>query len=472
MPLDTVLTRTDPFLTDLQGNLITHHGRPHALHAFFRLSGDHNANRQFVAKLADLVTSAKVQLDQVEAKRATGVSAGRVIFLFLSDSGYDRLGVPVKDRPQDPAFREGMRHRAASLNDPDPAAWDETFKHGVDLMLLIAGDEPCHPDGEGYMDVFARVVSDMPHGIRVAGLEQGYALRNRDRHGIEHFGYVDGRSQPLFWDEDVNAEPKANWDPRFPPRQFLDVAADGRVNGSYFVFRKLEQNVFGFKKREQELANALNYTGEDRERAGAMAVGRFEDGTPVVLHPDALGTGEVENDFAYAVDPDAKRCPFQSHIRKANPRGDINRQFGAPDSEERRHIMARRGIPFGVREFHPNDDIPIDELPKGGVGLLFMAYMHDIPDGFEFTQKSWVNNPDFVRPATGLDPVIGQANGGVGGGPDPKWRANPDDPDTHDFGFSGFVRMRGGEYLYAPVISFLKGLGGAHHGGYGASKAA
>jgi len=49
------------------------------------------------------------------------------------------------------------------------------------------------------------------------------------------------------------------------------------------VFRKLEQNVWGFKKREEELAHDLGLKEEEEERAGALIVGRFEDGTPVTL---------------------------------------------------------------------------------------------------------------------------------------------------------------------------------------------
>ena len=76
------------------------------------------------------------------------------------------------------------------------------------------------------------------------------------------------------------------WDPSEPLKRVL--VADPATNaadsfGSYFVFRKLEQNVRGFKVREQELADALGLVGDERERAGAMAVGRFEDGTPLAL---------------------------------------------------------------------------------------------------------------------------------------------------------------------------------------------
>ena len=76
---------------------------------------------------------------------------------------------------------------------------------------------------------------------------------------------------------------------------------------------------------------------------------------------------------------------------------------------------------------------------------------------FEFTQRAWVNNSNFRIVGTGVDPLIGQPNGPSG----QKWpvkygKTLSDGRDDDDF--SGFVTMRGGEYFFAPSISFLKSL--------------
>src|SRR5262249_20727275 len=91
--------------------------------------------------------------------------------------------------------------------------------------------------------------------------------------------------------------------------------------GSFFVFRKLEQNVRGFRSALADLTRVLG-PGSDVERAGAMAVGRFRDGTPIV--PTTAPTPGAElNNFTYAADDSSgKVCPFHAHIRKTNPRGD------------------------------------------------------------------------------------------------------------------------------------------------------
>ncbi|RKH09299.1 peroxidase, partial [Corallococcus sp. CA041A] len=137
-------------------------------------------------------------------------------------------------------------------------------------------------------------------GSTIHHVQQGRAIRNRAGHGLEHFGYVDGRSQPLMLEEDIENEAEldgiAHWDPAFPLSPVLvadPFAMDSRREnqgktdplafGSFFVFRKLEQRVRDFKSKEQHLADTLHLKGDDRERAGALIVGRFEDGTPVTL---------------------------------------------------------------------------------------------------------------------------------------------------------------------------------------------
>jgi Dyp-type peroxidase family len=309
-------------------------------------------------------------------------------------------------------------------------------------------------------------------GATIVKEQAGRAIFNKVNDGIEHFGYVDGRSQPLMLVEDLERESRDAGISQWDPQSTLGVAlvpepgaTDGVSFGSYFIFRKLDQNVRGFKRKEQELATALGLTGEARELAGALVVGRFEDGTPVTMSDEARGVNPP-NDFNYNADPGA-RCPFHGHIRKANPRGSGGFE---PPPNEKKHLMARRGIPYEdvPRLVHPSDVPDSDSvadfdakaaplLPTGDVGLLFMAYNHDLAVQFEFTQKSWANNTGFPKaPAPpGLDPIIGQ--GPVSPQPWPKvW--DDTTAGTTAFSFQGLVRMRGGEYFFAPSLNFLRAL--------------
>jgi hypothetical protein len=74
-----------------------------------------------------------------------------------------------------------------------------------------------------------------------------------------------------------------------------------------------------------------------------------------------------------------------------------------------------------------------------------------------FTQASWANNIAFQAAGTGVDPIIGQ---GAVAGTGPQWSESWDDPASvkKSFDFHGFVTMRGGEYFFAPSLTFFKSL--------------
>jgi Dyp-type peroxidase family len=396
-----------------------------------------------------------------------------VVCLFLSAGGYRALG-PLAQVPPGAAFADGMAQRQAILSDPARAEWSATgWAEGPapDAMVLLADAEKDRLDAT----MMAVVEWLNGTGVRILVIERGNQQHKEFQPGqavgVEHFGYMDGRSQPLFLAEDLAEESQVQWNATFEPRRFIVADPNGRDThsaGSYFVFRKLEQDVRGFKAAERGLADAL-FGPETpanrnlRERAGAMVVGRFEDGTPIVRSGEALAVVPPPNDFNFDADTDGLLCPFHAHIRKTNPRGDVKRQFGLPDDEgDRRPIMARRGMTYGEDRPLTTDRSdfaePPGQEPTGDVGLLFMAYMADLEAQFEFTQQSWANNAGFVRSETGVDPVIGQGGGATErtqmyrDGHTPGAAAKP-------FSFAGFVRMLGGEYFFAPSLSFLRSVG-------------
>ncbi len=398
---------------------------------------------------------------------------------MLARGAYDKLGIPVEDIPDDVAFRAGMRQRGQlpkltfknipvefdGINDPPTADWETggVWDREEPDALVIVGDDDA---ASVLASVAALEALAGPAGVEILGVDIGKAQRRmqpgggRKGEGLEHFGYVDGRSQPLFLKEDIDGEEKANWSPVFKPSQFIvkDPAQPNEFScGSYFVYRKLEQNVLKFKLQEEELAAALGLTGDNEERAGALVVGRFENGTPVIVSGSEIAAAPP-NDFNYSgVDednPDKTHCPFKSHIRKTNPRGQ--------DEGERSRIMARRGITYGERAYRPEGaDFRETDRPTGGVGLLFMAYMSDISEQFEFTQAAWAGNVNFENDETGIDGVIGQRDNRPGTR-DVKWKDAYAGLEA-DFDFKTSVRLMGGEYFFAPSISFLQNLAAAAH---------
>lgn len=464
-------------LSVLQGNILKSHGRKATAHIFLRFdSAQSTTARAFLRTLGTKLTPASVQLAnaaKIRAARRAGNAAPATPPFFactLSAGGYAALGLGTGATPTDPAFRGGLKSRGEELNDPTVGKWEAGYRGDIHAMVLIGGDpNKNNPDKSKQVDdALAGLLATLPSGaVQVMKIERGRAYHNENGDGIEHFGYVDGRSQPLLREDDINAEAAhsdgiVRWNPAFPIKQVLvrdPAVADAHAFGSYFVFRKLEQNVKGFKKAEETLGKKLQRLAKQRgqefdpELAGAMIVGRFEDGTPVLLQQAEGMHNPVPNDFDYSGDPDGLKCPFHAHIRKTNPRGDTARIFGVPLEEERAHIMARRGITYGARKQDKHQEFT--DKPSKGVGLLFMAYQSNIENQFEFTQRSWANSEGFVKPNTGIDPVIGQ--GGTG---KQTHRAGWGDADafTHQTRFADFVTMKGGEYFFAPSISFFKSL--------------
>ena len=387
---------------------------------------------------------------------------------------------------------------------------ERAYVHGtIDAMLLLADN--CETTvGRKKDELIAHLEHDQL-AVAVA-VEMGHVLRNDQRESIEHFGYVDGRSQLRFLKTDFAGlavdssidpattteavsndarqhEPVDRWNPFAPLSRALlkdRAVADPYAFGSYFVFRKLEQNVRGFFDAEEKLACELRLVGADRARAGAMIVGRFRDGTPLALSGVDGLTPASANNFRYngldsRLVPDPRgphdrlglKCPFQSHIRKANPRQSVEAlddtltEIETREKDDRSRAIVRRGIPYGARE------------STDGVGLLFGCFQSSIVNQFAFIQKKWANTAIFKiqgktrEDRTGLDPITGQRHP-----PDPKpqhWRAEYGDRNglvsepqrladislkaTHDTSLEigGFVTFKGGEFFFAPSLPFLRG---------------
>ena len=462
---------------DVQGNILKGHGRDHAAFLFVEFGADQARARTWIGEglRGDgpfAITFTRKQLRDTQRFQRFHIPGDLFAMLLFTAAGLQALGQPLPPEPEQvaqpplpPAFARGMRHATtqALLTDPVPADWDaDWFAPGtatptpLHALLMLADDDFEH------LQHTVRAVSDQLAGgvgeLRI--LEWGHALRNADGNGIEHFGYADGVSQPVYLAEDMPnhapagakdnplAEEIDRWNPGADPEKQVLVPDPAGSFGSFFVFRKLQQQVRDFKEAEEKLARRIGLAADDAERAGAMLVGRFEDGTPVVERGTDGLIDPIINNFNYGGDKHGLRCPLHAHTRKVNPR----HETGDPHEPLRR--LTRRGIPFGSRE---------DALQEDGdpVGLLFMCFQRNIAQQFEFIQKFWANNADFLKdtPTTGLDPIIGQGDRG-------KLRFN------YTYGAAGcrlaafeqFVSLRGGEYFYAPSRSGLTQLAGGAAG--------
>jgi len=416
-------------LADVQGNILKSHGRDHSVLLLVRWHPDRlDGARRWIATFAERwVTSAARQFVEALQYRTTGQAGPVFGSIALSRHGYEALGFSGVQLPADVPFRMGMDYDevASLLADPPVSAWDPGYRQPCHALIGLADD-----DRDRLWQTADAVIAELSSCAEIVQRENGFVLRNEHHQAIEHFGYVDGLSQPLFASHDIarqraQGDRFARWDSRASLDLVLCRDPNGRHAdsfGSYLVLRKLEQNVRRFREDVQALAQRQ---GLDPVLAGARIVGRFEDGTPLseADHP----AGEAINDFNFAADADGRRCPFQAHVRKTNPRGDTVRAAGVSDDEERGHRLVRRAVSYGSNR--PDDE------PETGSGLLFLCYQASIANQFQFMQSRWANPPHFVRVGTGTDPLVGQA-----GGP-PPW-----------------VVLKGGAYLFAPSLSFLRSL--------------
>jgi deferrochelatase/peroxidase EfeB len=222
-------------------------------------------------------------------------------------------------------------------------------------------------------------------------------------------------------------------------------------NGTFLVIRQLEQDVPGFKKYCKDEARRL----EDRlpwpyeitdEFIAAKLIGRWRDGSslarypyesrieaekrislpvhetvrartaraatieaPVRATPTRRADGAPaqptrrsgDNDFLFGTeDPEALRCPFGAHIRRANPRDSFDPGSNDQIAINNRHRIMRVGRVYQAKA-------------GGNPGLLFMCLSGDIERQFEFIQQTWLMSPSFHGLSCEKDPVLGDGETGA-----------------------------------------------------------
>jgi Dyp-type peroxidase family len=429
-------------LASLQTNIVHPHVRSHLRLLALRIEEPGGARRALSAIARDMKSTAG-HLDELRAFRAERAEGTAFVAIALSESGYARLGIESARRPADPAFRDGLRARR--IGDPQPEGWEQPYREGIDAIIMVGSHDDELTDAK--LDELRATIGE---SMRVLAEETGITLTNASGDGIEHFGYIDGRSQPLFIEEELTRERETtdgvdHWNPLVPLSHVLvadrAVAGSDHAYGSYLVYRKLEQNVRAFKEQEARLAAELGLTGENDERAGALLIGRFEDGTPLELAHEAGMGDPVPNDFTYDDDADGARCPLGAHIRLMNAR------VADPAA---RTIIARRGQGYGVRADDPADD-DLASKPTGGVGLLFMAVVADVEQQFEALQRA-ANGED----GGPFDAVMGQCPGSATVTLSGRW--NDAQAPSSELTVEPVVTLRGGEYCFLPSIDFLRGL--------------
>jgi len=460
---------------DVQGNIIRGFRSLRMCYVLVRFSADAKNNRSWLQNQL-LAASAPLRLTTAASQKAA--DDGPLVSFSLTASGLEKLGCPEnKLAAMDPAFRRGMRAEETRgiLNDLPADEWSTDYRRPWDGLLVVAFDPSQSADVRTRIETacnpLAGSLIEMGNVLDENGRPIEAPSENFAR--FEPFGYRDNMSVTVFTEEhakELGLPDKPVWDPRRPLSVVLapdPLSTNGR--GSYFVYRKLRQDVEGFRRRVEVMADGLVQRGAMLNKlyggSGSSAYGIFAPGnTPTreqILTfvkarimgraPDGSlpsGGSPANHDFNYAHDRAGAVCPYAGHVRSMNPRG------GSGDvAAEKKRGIARRGIPFGRSDASAED---------ADCGLLFLCAQSDIGGQFERIQQEWANDAvaDFNRePVPIADNVIGHrpAVRDASGYQTDRYHRYTGTIEA-DFSISDLVTLQGGEYLFAPSRSGLEAL--------------
>lgn len=408
------------------------------------------AGRAWLAQLTDHIPSAKKGIEA----HTSGVALVNPFYVAFTHHGLRALGV---DEASLATFAEdflaGMPARAEILGDTGPNSpehWDgDLASDRLHAALLVFASDA---------DTFAQRLTEREAymaqhpGVEVLSfLDLAAVDLSRP---VEHFGYRDRISVVQI--EGTGIEPSPGSGPASKPGEFVlgypdDVGVVSPLpqpevlsrNGSYLVYRKLQQHVGTFRAFLRENAD----TPEEQELLAAKMMGRWRSGAPLVLAPDrddpALGQDPLRNnDFNYGqMDPIGYACPVGAHIRRANPRD--------TELNVRRHLMVRRGLTYGPPLPDGSEEEDGEER-----GLTLLAGCARISDQFEFVQQIWINDTEFMGIANERDPITGANDGTFD-------LTIPKRPIKRVIrGLPAFTTVKGGAYFFLPGLRALRFLAG------------
>lgn len=412
--------------------------------------------------------------------------------LAVTHEGLLALGVD-KDTIEgfSPGFVDGMTAlgRSRKFGDtgssaPDQWLWGQGASTPHLLVMVYAASEMA----------LAKAVALHREGFRAAGVLELYTA-DGGQLGVcrtlaerrEHFGFADGISQPRFRSEPAGLrsrhvrdadriatgelllgyENEAGILPRSP---ILSAGARERValsrpdgdlgrNGSYLVYRQLEQDVGGFWRAMGTATE--NATLEERVHLASKIVGRAPNGDPLVTRPEGGPRGASDReDFDFANDdPHGTKCPLGAHIRRSNPRATLSRDPDIGLAKSKKHRILRRGRSYGepfVERLVPEELVRAADAGTGNPGprgLHFICFNADIANQFEFVQQTWMNGTVFQGLRGEVDPLVGDPTGTGGLF---TIQGEPLRCRVHDL--PRFVTVRGGAYFFAPSRAALRYL--------------
>ena len=445
--------------TDIQGFVLRGYALPFARYMFLEIA-DAQRGRQFISSLLGQITTGE-HWDAGKPDWTLNIAFTHKGLVNLNLPDASLLTFPVE-------FVQGMKARGEILGDTGrnaPEQWDAVWNHGrVDVWLAVNSKTKETLDAR-CADLL-HLMSETGGAKMLDAQDAGAFFIDGHWSPKEHFGYTDGFGNPDFLGVERNTQPgqgklmpDGSWVPLATGELLLGYADEAgelpvapvphllASNGSFMVYRKLHQNVATFRRYIDE-KGALY--GGGKEKLAAKIIGRWRDGTPVELSPDAPNQELVKDkqrnvNFTFGHDVGGERCPVGAHIRRTNPRD----AFGFNGKLINRRRITRRGLPYG--QYVPQDQPVRDEDEHG---IIFMALNTSLFRQFEFVQQQWIEYGNDARLGNDKDMLMGNHNGH-----DRYTIQGTEDPTNPPFvcgRLPNFVELRGGDYFFLPSMTALR----------------
>lgn len=493
----------DDVLADIQGFVASGYGHlSHAAYLFVHFQ-EAGPARTWLGRMAPAITSAKAWPRTADGKKVKPELACNVAF---TADGLAALRLPPRVLCTFPVeFQEGMtrEHRSRVLGDTEessPVNWEFGGTEGPPIHAIVIVHAISAAALERACETQRALLAETAGGVaELAGAMQG-GYRPEGDH--EPFGFRDGVAQPSIAGISGDGVPTgefvlgySNHYSIVPPTPVVPAEIDAEgvlpaldnpyhadanlrdlgLNGSYIVYRKLQQDVVGFwqyMKRE-----TVRFTGKEDVAhmvwLAARCVGRWPSGAPLVLAPLADDPQlRDRNEFSYREDPAGLACPLGAHVRRTNPRDDIKPYTATQSlSMSEAHRLLRRARVFGPTLFDAKDlaDPTSDAcrttllalIEDGRArGIHFFCVNASIRSQFEFVQQTWCNNPRFGGLNDNKDPISGDNN-------------RKDEPSSHmtipaqplrlrTSALPRFVTVKAGAYFFMPSLRALQFLAKLH----------
>jgi Dyp-type peroxidase family len=413
-------------ISNIQGNIIAGFNKDQQTMIFlrFRRDGDKAAHvrnfRRWLAIFTPFIASAGEVLDfnrlfkriRTRRKMETRTVQATWINIAFSFEALRLLAPADADKFTDEAFRQDMAARAVNvLDDPADSEAEGNPRNWVfggpgneaDVVIIVGSDDPndlAATVSRIEQSIYGGRTFDgrpLNSGVQIIYKQEGATLPP-PLTGHEHFGFLDGVSQPgirgrispdptdvltlrqnpddpdqgkpgqdLLWPGEFvfgysGQDPQAteeeggiakegpnSLDP--DPENQPPVGPDWAKDGSYLVIRRLRQDVAGFHRFLEGVGQSI---GSDAATVGAKLVGRWKSGAPIMRATEQTG------DIPALADDDCAN----NHFEFADASNSIPAQ--APDSglcSDNTHPQSQGDpsgavCPFGahIRKTYPRDD--------------------------------------------------------------------------------------------------------------------